>query len=191
MADTTSSTSALYHGGIPGLRIGDLIEPGHARRTHQGCEYCKAREAGQAHNGIDGPSGRPDRVYATTHRLYAKHYASLWGRGDLYRVEPVGETEQSSEDSFETMIAPAFRVVSVYERAVALTMSERRRLYREWGDADEAMEWSTTGDTDTWARAHTRATGHDTQEGPDDPGSCAECPATALAELARSGTERG
>ena len=37
-------------------------------------------------------------MYATTDRLYAKHYASLWGRGDLYRVEPVGELLESTED---------------------------------------------------------------------------------------------
>ena len=136
--------NALYHGGIPGKRIGDLIEPGHTRRTHDGCPWCAARETGDAFLGIDGPSGHEDRVYATTNRLYAKHYASLWGRGDLYRVEPVGELAASTEDSIETFTATALRVASIYERAVLLTMSERRRLAREWGSADLAV-W---GDTD-------------------------------------------
>lgn len=128
----------LWHGGIPGLRVGDIIKPGHGRRVHEGCPWCMAREEGKAHLGIDGPSRHPDRVYATTHRLYAKHYASLWGRGDLYRVEPVGDLEPSTEDSIEAYTAPAFRVIAVYERAVLLSMTERRRLFREWAAADDA-----------------------------------------------------
>lgn len=136
-------TGPLYHGGIPSLTVGDLIEPGHTRRSHDGCPYCAARANGDSHLGIDGPSQRDDRVYATTNRLYAKHYASLWGRGDLYRVEPVGELERSTEDSIETFIAPALRVVAVYERAILLTNSERRRLLREWTAADLAT-WGTS-----------------------------------------------
>lgn len=27
----------LWHGGIPGLKIGDILEPGHERHTHDGC----------------------------------------------------------------------------------------------------------------------------------------------------------
>lgn len=126
----------LFHGGVPDLRIGDLIEPGHERQHHEGCPWCEARQRGGAHLGMDGPSQHADRVYVTTHRLYAKHYASLWGRGDLYRVELVGNAGLSTEDSFETYRAPAARVVAVLDRAVLLTMSERRRLDREWGEAD-------------------------------------------------------
>lgn len=126
----------LYHGGISDLRPGDLITPGHARKTHDGCPWCEARESGGAHLGIDGPSARPDRVYLTTDRLYARHYASLWGRGDLYRVEPEGEVERSTEDSIETWTAPAARVVAALDRAVLLTDRERRRLVREWSAAD-------------------------------------------------------
>jgi hypothetical protein len=132
---------SLYHGGIPGLRVGDLIEPGHDRQLHDGCPYCEARSKGETAatpdgHLIDGPSQRPDRVYATTHRLYAKHYASLWGRGDLYRVTPLGASEPSTEDSFETVCAEKFQVAAILDRAVLLTHSERRRLWREWGIAD-------------------------------------------------------
>lgn len=126
----------LFHGGVPGLRAGDLIEPGHSRREHDGCPWCAARAQGEAHLGMDGPSQQTDRVYATGHRLYAKYHASLWGRGDLYRVEAVGDVQPSSEDSIPSVHAPALRVVAVVDRAVLLTHSERRRLYREWGIAD-------------------------------------------------------
>lgn len=126
----------FFHGGIPGLRVGDLLEPGHDRRTHDNCKWCEARAHGGAYLGMDGPSRRTDRIYFTTHRLYAKHYASLWGRGDLYRVEPVGDVERSTEDTIETFTAPAARVAAVLDRAVQLTHPERRRLQRHWAAAD-------------------------------------------------------
>ena len=136
-----SGPSRLFHGGVPELRVGDIIEPGHERRTHDDCEYCEARRKGETAVSaeghlIDGPSQRPDRVYATTHRLYAKHYASLWGRGDLYRVTAEGSVEPSTEDSFDTVCAERLVVAGVLDRAVLLTWSERRRLWREWGEAD-------------------------------------------------------
>lgn len=136
----------LFHGGVPDLRAGDLIVPGRERRHHDGCPWCEARQNGGAHLGMDGPSQHQDRVYLTSNRLYAKHYASLWGRGDLYRVEPVGDLERSTEDTVETFMASSARVVAVLDRAVLLTMSERRRLYREWGEADarRAKEGATT-----------------------------------------------
>ena len=142
--------SALYHGGIPGLRVGDMIEPGHERKPVKGCPWCDARAKGEAGpGGIDGPSVHPQHVYATTHRLYAKHYASLYGRGDLYRVETVGESVRSDEDSFETYHAPALRVLSILDRAILLTMTERRRIGREWLAADHAKARALSGDVTT------------------------------------------
>lgn len=126
----------LYHGGVPGLAVGDLIEPGHDRAAHEGCAWCEARMNGDAYLGIDGPSEQKNRVYATTHRLYAKSHASLYGLGDLYHVEAVGEAEDSAEDTIATVHAPAFRVLAVADRAVRLTDKERRRLFRDWTAAD-------------------------------------------------------
>lgn len=77
-------------------------------------------------------------VYLTTDREYARHYASLWGRGDLYRVEAVGDLTRSTEDTIETWTAPAARVLAVYDRAVLLTWSQRRALGRRWATADAA-----------------------------------------------------
>lgn len=126
----------LWHGGIPDLRPGDLIKPGHERRLHEGCVFCEARAAGTAvefdGHPVDGPTGRPDRVYATTDREYARWYASLYGRGDLYRVDPVGKVEQSTEDLFPTWTASALRVVTVVDRYVLLDGKRRRALLRRW-----------------------------------------------------------
>lgn len=130
--------SAYYHGGVDGLKVGDILTPGHSRKQHDGCPWCEARANGDAHLGIDPPSERME-VYFTPNRLYAKFHASMYGRGDLYRVEPIGEVTRSTEDSMETYTAPTARIVSVYERAVLLTWSERRRLDREWAAADKAM----------------------------------------------------
>jgi hypothetical protein len=135
-----------YHGGRPGLRVGDVItaELG-GRPIHDGCPYCEDRDR-EAHGGekglIDHLPAQKDRVYATPVRLYAKYYASLWGRGDLYRVSPVGEPVRSDEDTFPAFHAEGWRIESVYERAVLLTWTERRRLYREWGEANIAHQLS-------------------------------------------------
>lgn len=107
MTSSMGTTPRLFHGGVPDLRPGDLIEPGHDRLQHDGCPWCEARANGEAYLGLDGPALHDDRVYATTNRVYAKMHASLWGRGDLYRVEPVGTWERSTEDSIETYTAPA------------------------------------------------------------------------------------
>jgi sugar lactone lactonase YvrE len=84
-------------------------------------------------------------VYLTPVREYARYYASLWGRGDLYRVEPVGDVVRSVEDTIETWMAPAARVLSVPDRAVLLTMSQRRRLWRMWTAADTSAAGPVTG----------------------------------------------
>jgi hypothetical protein len=69
--------------------------------------------------------------------MYAKHYASLWGRGDLYRVSAVGDCERSTEDTIPSWCAEQLRVEAVLDRAVLLTNTERRRLLRTWTLADE------------------------------------------------------
>lgn len=123
----------LWHGGVPGLRVGDLVTGGNTRPAHAGCPICAERAAGTSQ--IDPPIARPDRVYVTTSREYARHYASLYGFGDLYRVE-ADELEASLEDSIETYTTPAATIVAVYDRAVMLTWSRRRALWREWAAAD-------------------------------------------------------
>lgn len=129
----------LWHGGVPDLRPGDLIEPGHDRPAHPGCPYCEARiaeAAGGPRPLIDPLAMHMRRVYLTTSREYARHHASLFGRGDLYRVQAVGKVERSVEDSIETYTAAAARILTVYDRAVLLTWSQRRALDREWAAAD-------------------------------------------------------
>lgn len=133
------SDSTLYHGGVPGLRVGDMLVPGHPRKHHAGCPWCEARRVGASFGGMDPPSARK-AVYVTTSREYAQYHASLYGRGDLYVVEAIGLLEPSLEDSIPSWTCGSARVVVVYKRAVELTPSQRRKLYRAWGEADERRE---------------------------------------------------
>jgi hypothetical protein len=137
--------SALYHGGKPGLRAGDVLEPGHSRdHQHPGCKWCEARAAGVSVGG-DGPSEREDRVYITEEMGYARYYASLFGRGDVYQVEPIGEKESTEEDRFASFTCARAVVVDVVERAVLLTMGQRRRLFIRWARRDglsQRQAWS-------------------------------------------------
>lgn len=122
--------TALFHGGVPGLRIGDLLAGGHERRQHEGCEWCGARAAGTAVH--DPASHRPDKVYITADREYARFYASLYGYGDLYRVEPIGDLTPSEEDPVDCWTADQVRIAGIVARAVLLTPGQRRRLHRRW-----------------------------------------------------------
>jgi len=129
-----------FHGGIPGLKPGDLITQ-HPPNVVDGCDICAAKAAGQQPvveglGVVDPITERPDRVYLTTDREYARFYASKYPLGDLYVVEPDGDLEPSTEDHFPSWTAPAARVVSVYDRAVRLTPHRRRTLLRRWQTAD-------------------------------------------------------
>ncbi len=129
-----------FHGGIPGLKPSSLITP-HPPNVVDGCDICAAKAAGQQPvvdglGVVDPITERPDRVYLTTDREYARFYASKYPLGDLYVVEPVGDLEPSTEDHFPSWTCPAARVVSVYDRAVRLTPHRRRTLLRRWTAAD-------------------------------------------------------
>ena len=123
-----------WHGGIPGLRPGDLIVPS-APNYLDNCPICQAKRAG-INTPLDPLTVHPDSVYLTTDREYARFYASKFPRGDLYRVEPVGEPVASDEDRFPTWRAPSARVAAVLDRCVTLTHRQRATLLNRWEAAD-------------------------------------------------------
>lgn len=138
-----------FHGGVPGLTAGDRLLP-HPPRIHPGCAECEARAAGVQIRLPDGrlsepPTARPDRVYVTTHRLYARWYASRSYLGTLYEVELEGDVERSVEDFFPTFIAASAVVTRVIDTTVRLTPKERRRLAREWDLAEAAARQERMG----------------------------------------------
>ncbi|WP_327415465.1 hypothetical protein [Streptomyces sp. NBC_01233] len=141
MSSTPPVLPRLFHGGASGLNPGDLLVP-HPPKVLDGCPICVARAAGESYEVpgvgvIDPPTGRPERIYVTSDREYARFYASRYWLGDLYTVEPVGELEPSTEDFFPTWSVPEARVVGVVSRAVRLTDKQRRTLDRRWGALED------------------------------------------------------
>lgn len=122
MHDTTNSSGArYYHGGVGGLRVGDLVLP--PSETGAPC----ASDYGAA--GVH----RRDRVYVATD----PQAALLWGAlrpgplGCAYRVEPIGELEPDPDCSEPglSFTCPRARVLAVR----AITPKERRRVRKALG----------------------------------------------------------
>lgn len=78
-----------YHGGVRGLKKGDKLLPPCTTGSSSLLQF--ARE-------IDpNCPQRDDRVYLTTDKRWAKFYASVIPRGDLYEVIPEGELEDDPD----------------------------------------------------------------------------------------------
>ena len=137
-------TKRLYHGGVRDLKRGDVILPNMAEHRYvEGCPHCEAQRLADRGEEVDlpcDPPTPPDWVYATTHRLYARYYASRAVEGDLYKVDLRIDVERSTEDQFPTGRGREAVVVRVIERRITLTMKERRHLYRLWGGTDAEFE---------------------------------------------------
>lgn len=122
----------LFHGGVPGRWLGEIIIPGMAEhRYHEGCPHCEAQRRGEV-TGLD-PATPAEWVYATTDLGYARWYASRAGNGTLYEVRLEGDVERSEEDEFPTWRARRAVVTRIRERDIRLTHGERRALFIRWG----------------------------------------------------------
>lgn len=130
----TTTGIRYWHGGIPGLRAGDLIVPS-APNYVDNCPICAAKKAG-INTPLDPLTVHPDHVYVTSDREYARFYASKFPKGDLYRVEPIGELTESTEDRFPTWRVPSARVAGLVDRCVTLTDRQRTTLLNKWTAAD-------------------------------------------------------
>ena len=72
------SKTHYYHGGIPGLKAGQRVEP----PTVTGNRWARSSDT------VPG-GGRPDRVYVVTDRAEAEVYAAFYpGGGWIYKVVP-------------------------------------------------------------------------------------------------------
>jgi hypothetical protein len=126
----------LYHGGVPGFWVGDVLTPNNAEHRYvEGCAHCEAQRTG-SDLAFDPPTP-PDWIYATTDREYARYYASRAVGGTLYRVRLEGDIEPSVEDPFPAWRGRRAIVVGVPERNITLTMAERRRLFVRWGGTED------------------------------------------------------
>lgn len=129
------TTTRYWHGGAPGLRPGALITPPRGEdRGHlvHGCPTCDARRRGAP---LDTDHSRPDRVYVTTNREYARIYAAGWPRGALYQVEPVGDLEETTgvDDPAPSWACTSAIVRVVYDPVVTMTTAQITRSLRRFG----------------------------------------------------------
>ena len=139
----------MWHGGVAGLWVGDVILPNMAEHRYvEGCPHCAAQAAGQRTN-IDPPTPA-DWVYASEDHEYARWYASRAVRGSLYRVRLEGECERSQEDppQFGCWRARRAVVVGVKELGVTLTMRERERVFMRWGGTRDEFRAMVRGVTE-------------------------------------------
>lgn len=113
----------LWHGGAPGLKIGqDLLPPDET-------ELEWTSFAINVDAGLQNPNYRSDRVYATTDRDLAQSFAAYWtreprrkGGGWLYRVE-FDESLLEPDSDFPSLQgisfqAPRGRIVEIVQTGV-------------------------------------------------------------------------
>lgn len=101
-----------FHGGDPGLAVGDLIRPA----TSLGIQRTPTPNQ---------PRYNPRRVYITRLRWYAELFAN-GHRGDVYEVRPVGRAipDLDARGSFSCSCAEVVAVVATHP----VPMPERARL---------------------------------------------------------------
>jgi hypothetical protein len=102
----------MYHGGMSGLRVGDLLLPPSV--TGVGSTVTEIAAA------IGAGHVRADRVFVTSDRQVARAYAALKPNGALYRVEAVAGLEPDPDclvDGLSWQCVSA-RVVSVVDPVV-------------------------------------------------------------------------
>lgn len=132
-------TVQYWHGGTPGLAVGARLLSPFAR----GAAYDPREPA------AGGLVTRPDRVYFSTDREFARAYAfqteiempsgALFTRGTLYRVEPVGRVDEDPDYTGHRVswCSRSAIVCDVEEVDVRMRVRDAVRAigpYMEWDD---------------------------------------------------------
>jgi hypothetical protein len=156
----------FYHGGVPGLKVGDSIVPS-PPHVEDGCPICVARSEGRRFTvaqarawalsmGRDGlpllralagapANGAVDPPSAQTAVYITKDldYGDLVRRAKPWRPLPGrGQWERRSNRGRTTSrpgTVPEARVLAVLRRGVFLLRADRRRIERRWRKADRSV----------------------------------------------------
>jgi hypothetical protein len=116
----TVPVTRYFHGGIPGLEVGDRILPPSVTGTPTTADYAAA------------PICRRDRVYASTELRIARVYAALaplGGHGDVYQVALQDPNERDGAEvgaGGDSVCAPSVTVIRIVERDVDLEIRGAR-----------------------------------------------------------------
>lgn len=142
---TPARWGPLFHGGVPGKQVGELLVPA----DRLGAQYTYAFAEATTYD--------PTWVYATTDvgvaDAYASRYLTADGHvipGDVYEIEPGGRVEVDPDyDMFAGAFlrCPQARITAVVARAVVLTAAElgqRERRYQVWDHPDRHV-WDEHG----------------------------------------------
>lgn len=94
-----------YHGGVPGLQVGDrVLPPDVTEIEHRLSAYVPA----------GAPHGtRTDVVYLARHEQHARVYAALYPDGALYQVVPESPVDPDPDAPDMAYTAPSAIVVAV------------------------------------------------------------------------------
>lgn len=117
----------FWHGGIPGLAVGDHITPPSSRGPLPASYQVGCYPAS------------PDHVYVTQDRDYARYFAALnTPPGTLYRVTPIGDLEPDDDSPTQrkSFACRAAIIVSIDEPAVtdSVALQLYGNRYNTWQD---------------------------------------------------------
>lgn len=119
-----------FHGGPPGLNVGDMILPPSVTGT--------TRDMSEQLMQLAAPELiRPEMVYATTVQDVARGFAAMYPDGGLYRVEMEGDALPDPDMPITSVMGPAARIVEVVKARVILA---HRRLDSWARLMDDALE---------------------------------------------------
>lgn len=148
-----STKRRYWHGGRSGLQPGDVLRS-RSVAEQEGADLSFY----DMQLGYDIALTRPDRVYFSSDREFARAFAGriqirdtstgmVYQQGALYRVEPVGEVEPDPDfKNGQSWCAPSARIVAVEDPSVLLDMYEANsRLGRHLAWADGSAVYTRDG----------------------------------------------
>lgn len=120
------TATAYFHGGFPGLKVGDLVLP----PDRSGTEHRLSETAAEI--GAPALITRTDVVYVATGRDVARAFAAFYPDGALYRVDPVGALETDPDCGVPGLswMCPAAEVLAVVDPAVLFRSRRPERWIR-------------------------------------------------------------
>lgn len=110
-----------FHGGIPGLKIGDELLPANAIGDKPSLTTLVPGKA------------RTDRVYLTTDRFCAEAYAAMYpGGGAIYLAEPIGPTAGDPDAPTLSIMSESARVVGIWDSKVRFNPEKALAILGRW-----------------------------------------------------------